>query len=118
MYLKEIMLQVGLSHVDQYLTVSSADLPPGCSAVVYSNGSTLVYWNQQADSPTPCGGKQAVTVGTVANSHGDNSAIIQSNYSALGIKKFPTHIFFPGLLGHLRSVVQEEKWCNSHKIQR
>jgi hypothetical protein len=51
--LKGLMLQVGLSHVDQYLSVSSADLPPGCSAVVYSNGSTLVYWNQQADSPPP-----------------------------------------------------------------
>jgi hypothetical protein len=81
--------------VDQYLTVSSADLPPGCSAVVYSNGSTLVYWNQQADSPAPCGGKQAVTVGTVANSHGDNSAIIQSNYSAFG-KKNSQPNFFPG----------------------
>jgi hypothetical protein len=87
------MLQVGLFHVDQYLSVSSADLPPGCSAVVYSNGSTLVYWNQQADSPTPCGGKQAVTVGTVANSPRNISAN-QSNYSASGIKKeLPTHLF-------------------------
>jgi hypothetical protein len=81
------MSQVGLSHVDQYLTVSSADLPPGCSAVVYSNGSTLVYWNQQADSPAPCGGKQAVTVGTVANSPTDISAIIQCNSSVLVAKK-------------------------------
>jgi hypothetical protein len=76
---------------------------------VYSNGSTLVYWNQQADSPAPCGGKQAVTVGSVANSHGDNSAIIQSNYSAFGQKNFQ-HILFPRLLGQLSwSVVQEEK---------
>jgi hypothetical protein len=47
--------QVGLDNVSQYMTVSSSQLPAGCSAGVYSNGSTILYWNQLDSSPTPCG---------------------------------------------------------------
>ena len=66
---------MGLDRVSQYQTVSSSQLPAGCSAVVYSNGSTIVYWNQLASSPATCGSSSS-SKATTGTFHADVAAVV------------------------------------------